>query len=250
MKQSDGGLGLSYNAQISTDAAHGLIVGVAVTQEANDSAQLMPAVDRVEERLKRKPQQIVADSGYTTRDNIQKLAAREVDFLGSMRWENVPSGASTPNRLPPSAFVYQPETNRYVCPEGKPLYPKGRREKRPGLLYYRYEAKAEDCQTCARKPECCPDNEKRGRSVARPEESPVLIAFRKKMASVEAQVQYRRRGRVVEFCHAWIKSKLGLRQFHLRGLVKVGTELLWACLTYNLQQWIRLSKFRAAPATT
>ncbi len=38
MHHSDGGLALSYNAQISTDAAHGLIVGVAVTQEAKDSA--------------------------------------------------------------------------------------------------------------------------------------------------------------------------------------------------------------------
>src|SRR6266851_1321422 len=46
MKQSDGGLSLSYNAQISTDAAHGLIVGVAVTQEVNDYGQLLPAVDR------------------------------------------------------------------------------------------------------------------------------------------------------------------------------------------------------------
>jgi transposase len=76
MKQSDGGLALSYNAQISTDATHGLIVGVAVTQEANDSAQLLPAVDRVEERLKKKPRQLVADGGYTTRDNIEKLAGR------------------------------------------------------------------------------------------------------------------------------------------------------------------------------
>ncbi|HEY6266334.1 MAG TPA: hypothetical protein VIW93_16165 [Candidatus Acidoferrum sp.] len=41
MHQSDGGLALSYNAQISTDAARGLIVGVAVTQEANDSGQLL-----------------------------------------------------------------------------------------------------------------------------------------------------------------------------------------------------------------
>ena len=32
MHHSDGGLALSYNAQISTDAAHGLVVGVAVTQ--------------------------------------------------------------------------------------------------------------------------------------------------------------------------------------------------------------------------
>jgi transposase len=246
MKQSDGGLALSYNAQISTDAAHGLIVGVAVTQEANDSAQLLPAVDRVEQRLKKKPQQMVADGGYTTRDNIEKLAGWEIDFLGSMRWENVPSGASLPNRLPPSAFLYQPETNRYVCPDGKVLHPQGRRKKRPGLIYYRYEARAGDCQTCTRKPECCPDNEKRGRSVVRPEESPVVVAFRKKMASEEAQAQYRRRGRVVEFCHAWIKSKLGLRQFHVRGLVKVQMEMLWACLTYNLQQWIRLRNLEAA----
>ena len=54
MKHPDGGFALSYNAQISTDAAHGLIVGVAVTQEANDSAQLLPAVDRVEQRLREK----------------------------------------------------------------------------------------------------------------------------------------------------------------------------------------------------
>jgi Transposase DDE domain len=171
MKQSDGGLALSYNAQISADARHGLIVGVAVTQEANDSAQLLPAVDGVEGRLKKKPEQLVADGGYTTRDNIEKLAGREIDFLGSMRWENVPSGASLPGRLPPSAFLYQPEENRYVCPEGKVLHSQGRCKQRPGLVYYRYEAKAEDCQSCIRKPECCPDNEKRGRSVARPEES-------------------------------------------------------------------------------
>ena len=67
-------------------------------------------------------------------------------------------------------------------------------------------------------------------------------------SSVEARAHSRRRGPVVEFCHAWIKTKLGLRQFHVRGLEKVGTELLWACLTYNLQQWIRLSKPDTAAA--
>jgi len=80
------------------------------------------------------------------------------------------------------------------------------------------------------------------------EESAAVLAFRKKMASTEAQKQYSRRGRVVEFCHAWIKSKLGLRQFHVRGLMKVRAELLWACLTYNLQHWIRLGKLKTSPA--
>jgi len=54
MHHSDGGLALSYNAQISTDAAHGLVVGVAMTQAAEDSAQLLPAVDRMEATIKEK----------------------------------------------------------------------------------------------------------------------------------------------------------------------------------------------------
>jgi transposase len=242
MHHSDGGLALSYNAQISADAAHGLIVDVAVTPEANDSRQLVPAVERIEERLKKKPRQLAADGGYTTRENIEQMAEREIDFLGSMRWENVPSGVTIPNRLPPSAFVYDPERDCFVCPEGKMLSYQGRHRKTKSFTYYRYEADWRDCQSCARKPECCPDNEKRGRSVARPEESSVVLAFREKMSTEQAQKQYRRRAKVVEFCHAWIKSKLGLRQFHVRGLAKVGTEFLWACLTYNLQQWIRLRR--------
>src|SRR6202521_219980 len=251
MHHSDGGLSLSYNAQISADAANGLIVAVAVTQEANDSAQLLPAVDRIEERLEKKPQQIVADGRYTTRDNIEKIAGREIDFLGSMGREEMESGATAPNRLPPDAFQYQPESNCYVCPEGRLLRPQGRyhNKKKRGLLAYWYEAKFSDCQSCVRKPECCPENQSQGRGLVRRIENAAIVAFREKMAGEQAQAQYRLRARVVEFCHAWIKSKLGVRQFHVRGLPKVATELLWACFTYNLQHWIRLRKLPEAPAT-
>ena len=252
MKLPDGGLALGYNAQISADAAHGMIVGVEVTQEANDTSQLLPAVDRIEERLQRKPAQMVADAGYTTRAAIEEMAERKMDFLGSMPREDASTGRTAPHRLPPSAFVFQPETNRYVCPEGHLLRPQGRfhNKKKRGLIAYRYEAKSSDCQPCLRKPECCPGNQRHGRGLVRQVENAAVRTFREKMASAEAQRQYRRRGRVVEFCHAWIKSKLGLRQFHVRGLVKAQTELLWACLTYNLQHWARLNKLRAAPAAS
>src|SRR5215472_2061959 len=160
MKQSDKGFALSYNAQISTDAAHGLIVGVAVTAEANDCEQLLPAVERLEQRLNKRPQQMVADRGYTTRKNIEKMAGRHVDFLGSMRY--VPRGANLPNQLPPSAFLYQPESDRCVCPEGKILSRQRQRKVRHGMTYHVYEARFEDCRTCTRKPECCPDNKNHG----------------------------------------------------------------------------------------
>ena len=121
----------------------------------------------------------------------------------------------------------------------------GRHKHKSGNFFYRYEARAEDCQNCPLKPQCCPGNQHRGRGLLRTEETAARIAFRQKMATPEAQKQYRRRSRVIEFCHAWIKSKLGLRQFHLRGLAKAQMEMLWACLTYNLQQWIRLRKLPA-----
>jgi transposase len=246
MRHSDGGLSLSYNAQISTDAAHGLIVGVAVTQAVNDYGQLLPAVDRIEERLEKEPQQMVADAGYTTRETIEDMAERKIDFLGSLTEKEKLSRAAAMNCLPSSAFVYDRERDVYVCPEGKELAYDCRHTKTKGFAYYRYEAEWRDCQSCARKPQCCPENQKQGRSVVRGEESAIVLAFRQKMASEAAQTQYRRRGRVVEFCHAWIKSKLGLRQFHVRGLIKVQMEMLWACLTYNLQHWIRLRELEAA----
>jgi hypothetical protein len=48
---------------------------------------------------------MVADRGYTTRENIGAMAKRKIDFWGSMKY--VPRGANLPNQLPPSAFLYQ-----------------------------------------------------------------------------------------------------------------------------------------------
>jgi hypothetical protein len=69
---------------------------------------------------------------------------------------------------------------------------------------------------------------------------PAVVSFMEKMKTEEAKKIYKQRSGIAEFPHAWIKEKIGLRQFRLRGLLKVGMESLWACLTYNIQQWIRL----------
>jgi len=241
LHQSEGGLALSYHAQISADAAQGLLVGGAVTQEANDTGPLLAAVERIAERLQRKPEQRVADAGYSTGAAIEERAERQVDFLGSLPREDACRGRSAPQRLPPSAFLFQPETNRSVCPEGKYLRQERYWKKERGLVSRRDLAPAEDGRSWARKPECGPEN-RGGRGILRWEESAGVLALRQKMETEEARASYRRRGRVVEFCHAWIKSQLGLRQFQVRGLVKVPMEMLWACLTYNLQPWIRLRK--------
>ena len=83
------------------------------------------------------------------------------------------------------------------------------------------------------------------------EEAPAVRAFLDKMQTAAAQAIYRLRGAIAEFPNAWIKEKFGLRRFHVRGRAKALCEMLWACLTYNIQQWIRLRwrKERAAAAS-
>jgi hypothetical protein len=76
--------------------------------------------------------------------------------------------------------------------------------------------------------------------IVRSENVPTVAAYGAKMQTAAAQAAYRRRAPVAEFSNLWRKAPLGLRQFGVRGLKKARGEVLWACLTYNLQQWFRL----------
>ena len=244
MKQADGGFAPCYNVQISTDATHGMIVGVDVSQSGTDYGQLVGAVEKVEENLSRAPEQVVVDGGFTGRENILAMDSKGVDLIGSLGDGAAQAACQMERRgvdpaFHPEAFTYNPESNTYSCPAGKTLVHAGK-EKRVGVIHHKYRAPAADCAVCRWKPKCCPQKTVQGRTIVREEEAAAVAAFRAKMQTAEAKQIYRQRGAVAEFPNAWIKAKMGLRQFHLRSLLKVKMEAVWACLTYNIQQWIRL----------
>ena len=243
MKQSDGGYAPSYNVQISTEAAHKVIVGVGVSQSASDYGELAGAVEQIQENLGAKPAQVVADGGFTCRENILHMEGQEVDFIGSMGEHNEQSAGQLKRRgvekeFYPQAFTYDAQQDCYKCPAGELLQHSGQ-EQRPGVVQHQYRADAKICAQCQFKEKCCPQNGSKGRSVTRAVEAPPVRVFIQKMETDQAKAIYRQRGAIAEFPNAWIKDKLGLRQFHVRGLAKVRLEALWACLTYNIQQWIR-----------
>lgn len=239
MKQSGGGFAPSYNTQISTDTAHGIIVDVEVTQAGNDYDQLLPAVERIQERMGKLPQQVVVDGGFISRENVEGMAREKVDLLGPLAEDE--AKAKQNGRFGVEQFAYQRTEDRYVCPAGKSLNYEGKQQK-DGRTYYKYKAQRQDCWSCALRSRCCPDNKKHGRSVVRSEESAAMMAFRNKMESEEAKAQYRVRGPMAEFRNCWIKSKLGLWAFHVRGWVRAQAEALWVCFTHNLQQWMRVRR--------
>lgn len=238
MKQSDGGYAPAYNVQLSVDAANKVIVAATATQSGNDFGQLVPAMDEVTRNTGSTPDQVVADAGFTTRSNIKEMAARNIDFYGSVK-DTGSVLTSAPEGFSSKAFVYDPQDNTYRCPVGTNLkHIKSR--KKTGALEHTYAADSRACQACPFQQQCCGREDDKPRSLTRVEDPSEVVAFRNKMETNEARNVYRQRSEVAEFPNAWIKQKIGLRQFRLRGLLKVQTEVLWACLTYNIQQWIRL----------
>ena len=242
MKQAGGGYAPCYNAQISTEASHKIVVAVEISQQGNDYAELTPAVERIKKNLQAAPKQMVVDGGFTSRENIVQMAAQGIDLIGSLPDAAGQSAAGTARgaysaEFTPAAFQYDAAENIYRCPAGETLRAT-RQQKLKGAIQRIYQAPAAACQTCPSKAQCCPRSPKR--ILARLEEGAQTQAFRQKMQTPLAQQIYGQRAEVAEFPHAWIKEKLGLRRFRARGLTKVRCEALWACLTYNIQQWIRL----------
>ncbi len=243
MIQAKGAFGPGYNIQISTDAKAKVIVALGVSQSSSDAGELEAAVERIESNLGEKPEQMVVDAAYPTQTTIEAMADKGIDLIGPLRetnkapWDSLKRRAVS-KEFYPETFSYDASTDRYTCPAGK-LLKFETQERQKGWVKRRYRARASDCRSCPFQARCCPES-KKGRSLLRMHKTAQLAAFEAKMQTEQARAIYKERAGVAEFPNAWIKDKFGLRQFRLRGVVKVGLEALWACLTYNICQWIRL----------
>jgi transposase len=98
MKGGDGFV-QAYNAQIAVEPALQLIVGQAVTQQANDKKQLLPMIEKVKQQSGQKVREALADSGYCSEENLRAAAKKRVALY-------VATGKQKHNQAPP------------LCPRG------------------------------------------------------------------------------------------------------------------------------------
>ena len=242
MKRNGGGFEPSYNVQISTDAAAGIIIGLDVTQSGADAPHLQAAVERIKETFGKAPDQLLADAGYISSENILALNG-ETDLIGPLqaanpaRLEGQRKRYGVAQEFASDKFTFVAELNSVRCP-AEQLLPYYRIANASSGVVREYKAKADVCAACPFKPQCCPQTATRTIRVL--EDDPEITAFRTKMETPESAEIYKQRSQVAEFANAWLKDKIGLRRFRVRGLRKVRLESVWAALTYNIQQWIRL----------
>ena len=110
VKGSDGFV-QGYNTQVAVEPALQLIVGQRVTQAANDKQQMVPLIEVIEEQSGQKPEEVLADSGYCSEENLKYLAKRRMEgFVATEKQKHgernepckrgpLPQGASRVERM-------------------------------------------------------------------------------------------------------------------------------------------------------
>ncbi len=110
MKGSDGFV-QAYNAQTAVEQTHQLIVGQSVTQEVNDKQQLKPMVEIIKDQSGQLPEQVLADAGYCSEENIHYLEGKGIDaYIATGRQKHgqpvesckrgpLPKGSTTVDRM-------------------------------------------------------------------------------------------------------------------------------------------------------
>jgi hypothetical protein len=250
MKQPDGGWGPSYNVQVTTEVQSRMIVGIGVTTAANDTQELIPALEQVKATSGTLPQQVIADNGYATRSNVERSSEQKVELIAPWKEDaSREAGACARNGIAkgfePSAFGTQRGGKRLTCPAGKTLVVIGQ-ETHHGVARNVFEANHRDCRRCKYKKQCCGRSEG-PRRITRVVESAAMKEYLARMKRPEVKALYGKRCEIAEFPHLWAKGVKKWRRFSVRGVMKAGLEAIWVALAYNVTQWIRIEA--AKPAT-
>lgn len=83
-----------YNAQAAVDAAHQVIVAADVVAQQNDADQLVAMLDQIEENTGATPDEVSADTGYCSEENLAVLEERGIrGYVATGRQER---GMSSP----------------------------------------------------------------------------------------------------------------------------------------------------------
>ena len=113
----------AYNAQAVVDSHAQVIVGAAVTQEANDKKQLVPMLVDVKAQMGRPPRQATADNGYFSEPNVTDAQLQEIDLLVAPdRQKHGEERPTTTGPPPPDASVAEQMRHKLRTAEGRAVY--------------------------------------------------------------------------------------------------------------------------------
>lgn len=70
MRMADGGFRPAFNVQLNTAVGSGLIVGVSVSTAGNDSHEMLPMLEQMQERYQTVPDEHLVDGGFANKEQL------------------------------------------------------------------------------------------------------------------------------------------------------------------------------------
>jgi hypothetical protein len=121
-KTSDGFI-QGYNAQVAVDEEFQIIVSQDVTPTSPDVNELMPAVERIEETLGSKPEQVLADAGYWSEENVRALEKKGIEpFIATEKMKHGPPLPAPLGRPPKDLTVRERMARKLRSKKGRRIY--------------------------------------------------------------------------------------------------------------------------------
>jgi transposase len=222
----------SYNGQIAVDDRSGVIVAAGLTNNPSDYEALKELVEETEANVGEMPEEVLADSGFSSYENLQYLEEKGIEgYIPDQKMESIRKGTYRHPEFHKDRFRYNEVTDTYTCPMGKALTFKGliKREGKPDIRIYR----CIDCAYCERKAEC---TKAEYRTISREPREYLFQKMRAKLQTEEGRLRYGKRKYLVEPIFGDMKYNRGMRQLLLRGKLKAKGEFLIMCIAHNLKK--------------
>lgn len=112
-----------YNAQVAVDEEFQIIVSQDVTPTAPDVNELIPAVERIEDALGSLPEQVLADAGYWSEENVRALEAKKIEpFIATQKHKHGPPPSAPRGRSPKHLTVRERMARKLRTKRGRRIY--------------------------------------------------------------------------------------------------------------------------------
>ena len=112
-----------YNAQAAVDSTAQVIVAAELTQQSNDSGQLLPMLEQLEANMGRKPDAVSADAGYWSEANATDEKVAGIDLhIATARMKHDQTMATDSGPPPDQATAKQAMEHKLRTEAGRAIY--------------------------------------------------------------------------------------------------------------------------------
>jgi transposase len=222
-----------------------LVTATDVVNDASDSGELAPMLERTESVTGQRANITLADGGYHTVAALEAAHDRGQTLVMGERYHDSCIGPYFKDK-----FECDRGNDSYICPAGQMLpFRSIRRSKVTGLRTIRvYRASRTSCRNCSAFGVCTKDKHA-GRALWVTRSDELLQKHRQWMRSVEARALYTLRRQFSEPAFGILKEQMNGRRFLSRGLANVRAEFSLMATAFNLRSLRRLlptARIRAA----